>query len=419
MTTAGAIDAPAKTALLATVNGEQLTLDDLDVELFLMKSQQSKDSVVLPEAGAVLQRLIQNTLLFQEGQRLGLDKDGMILNQVTENVRHRSVLALVDSVALSVPVDAEDRKQLQFDAIEIFIQDLRTKYDVVVDTTLIQSLDYASADPEMQAYLRNSNDVVCFSPTGAMRVSSLTKNLMFQEFHGMVGKTNADQIRDEYFRDWLAEALLTYESKQRGIPNKPEMIMLARYHTRDLMLQETIGILSKVRAEPDESEIRSFYEANIKHLTPPGRVKVKSVILKDEESAKTFRNRLVQGAEMGWLAGRTAEVLEDIAAIPTTWLAPPMIGLEPGEARVGLILDTMEVPGGWVVAIITEMEETTPVPLEECREEVMRRFLAQRTGNAITDSVKLLEDSSEIVIVPGAEDLVAEHLVEWKRKNDV
>lgn len=415
---ASAADAP-DTAPLATINGDPLTLDDLDVELFLMKSQQGKGPVLLPAAGDVLQRLIQNTLLFQEGQRLGLDRDGMILNQVNENVRHRSVIALVDSVAFTVPEDTPDRRDRQFEAIDDYVASLMKTYDVQVDSTLLRSLDYGSADPEMQAYLRNSEDVLCKSPTGNMKVRSLTKTIMLQEFHGLVGKPDAAGIRDKHFDEWVTEAVLTYAAGRQGIPDSPSMRMLARYQTRDLVLQETLGVLAKIRFEPSEQELRDFYAANIEHVTPPGRVKVESIMLQNEEAARLFKSRLDQGAEMKWLANRTSEIIENMSAIPTTWLMPAMIGLAPGEARVGLILEPMEVPGGWVVAAIREMEETRPTPFEECRSELLRRMRAERTENAIVDAVKLLEHNARIEIAPGAEERIAAHLVEWKRKNDV
>lgn len=383
-----------------------------------MKSQQSKGAIVLPPAESVLQRLIQNTLLFQEGRLLGFETKGTITNQVQETVRHRSVIALVDSVAYAVPEEIENRKDEQFAAIARFVESLKTKYDVKVDSLLLKSLDYGSADAGMQAYLRDSSDVICMSPTGAMRVSSLTRNLMFQEFHGMVGKPNAEQIRDDYFEEWLTEALLTYESRAQGYPERPNMIMLARYMTRDLVLEETVGLLSDVNHVPTDHEIQAFYEANIEHLTPPGRVKVQSVILEAEEPARLFKERLDQGAQMAWLADRTAEVLDEVAAIPTTWLIPSMIGIEPSQAKIGLILDPMEVPGGWVVAQITDVEETTPVPLTECRDEVLRRLKAEQISGSVVDSIRRLVEAADIVTVPDAVELVTAHLEEWKRKND-
>lgn len=415
---AAAPAAADEAALLAVVNGEHVTLQDLDVELFLMKSQAPQGQFELPPADAVLKRLIQNTLLFQEGRRLGLHEDGKIINQVTENVRHRSVLALVDSVALSVPVDAEDRKDKQFAAIDAFIQGLKTRYDVQVNEELLQSLDYASDDPEVQKYLRESDDVLAVSPTGAMRVRSFTRTLMFQEFHGLIGREDAPQVRDEAFRDWLSEALLTYEARRQGIPQSEAMRTLAAYHTRDLVLQETLGILALDNDEPTEDELRAFYLENIEHVTPPPRVRVESVILADEEAARLFKQRLDQGAAMDWLADRTAEVLDEVSALPTTWLLPSMIGLQPGEARQGLVLDAMEVPGGWVCARIIEMEETEPVPLEECRDEVLRRLRAERTRNAVTDAVRQLQDAAVIEMMPDAEAVVADHLVEWERKHN-
>lgn len=410
--------AAADDALLAVVNGEHVTLKDLDVELFLMKSQAGRADLVLPAADAVLQRLIQNTLLFQEGRRLGLHEDPKVLNQVNENVRYRSVLALVDSVALSVPVDVADRKDRQFQAIDAFVEGLKKTYGVEVDQELLESLDYASSDPAVQDYLRNSEDVLCMAPTGAMRVRSLTRTILFQEFHGMEGRADAAQVRDECFRDWVSEAVLTYEARRQGIPEKPEMKTLAAYHTRDLVLQETLGVLATVQGEPTEEELRAFYEANIEHVTPPARLKVESTILENEEAARLFKQRLDQGAEMGWLADRTTEVLENVAALPATWLLPGMIGLQPGQARVGLVLEPLGVPGGWVVAKIVEMEDTQPVPLEECRDEVLRRLRGERTTTAVTDAVRKLKDAAVIEIVPDAEALVADHLVEWERKNN-
>lgn len=404
--------------MLATVAGDHLTLDDLDVELFLMKSQQGGDHVTLPASDAVLKRLIQNTLIFQEGKRLGLDQDGKVLNQVTENVRHRSVLALVDSVAFTVPEDVEDRKSAQFEAIDEFVKSLMVKYNAVVDSLLLKSLDYASADEATQTYLRNSDDVLCTTSFNFMRVRSLTSRLMFQEFHGMIGKSNAADIRDRNFSEWVTEALLTHESRVQGIPDNPKMRMLARYHTRDLVLEETIGLLSKININPTDQDLRDFYEANIEHLTPPARIKVESVMLGDEDAARLFKSRLDQGAEMKWLSGRTAEIVKEVAAIPTSWLNPAMIGLQPGEERVGLIMEPMGVPGGWVVARISEIEQPLPVPLEECRDEVMQRLKTERTRTAVSDAVKLLEKEAEIEIAPNAMEIITEHLVEWKGKND-
>ena len=404
--------------LLAVVNGEHVTIRDLDVELFLMQSQAAGGALVLPSPDAVLKRLIQNTLLFQEGRRLGLEEDGKIVNQVRENVRHRSVLALVDSVALAVPEGVADRKDKQFAAIDAFVQSLKAKYDVKVNEELLHSLDYASPDPAVQEELRNSSAVLCQSPTGAMRVSSFTRTLMFQEFHGLIGRPDAAQVRDECFKDWLAEALLTYESRRQGIPEREKMRTLAAYHTRDLVLQETLGVLAVTTDEPSEEQVQAFYLENIHHLTPPPRVRVESVMLENEDAARTFKQRLDQGAAMDWLADRTAEVLPNVAALPTTWLQPSMIGLRPEQVRQGLVLDALEVPGGWVVARIVEVERADPVPLEQCRDEVLRRYRAQRTTNAVTDAIRQLEDAAVIELVPDADAIVADHLVQWEKKNN-
>ncbi|MDO9170593.1 MAG: peptidylprolyl isomerase, partial [bacterium] len=170
------------------------------------------------------------------------------------------------------------------------------------------------------------------------------------------------------------------------------------------------------RYAPTEAEISAFYRENLAHLTPPARLKVQSVLLEKQSAAVTFKQRLDQGAEMTWLAKRTSEVRKDAAALPTTWLQPSMIGLKPGEARPGQVLDPYEVPGGWVVAVVTEIEQPTPRTLADCREDLLLRMKAQRTRENIADAVARLEAATTVRIVPGAEAVVRGRLAQESTK---
>ena len=292
------------------------------------------------------------------------------------------------------------------------------KYHVVVDSTLLRSLDYGSSDPAVQKRLQEDDAILAQAPTGALRVSGLTHELAFKEFHGLQGRPDADKARDDAFREWLTEAVLTYESRRLGWEQKPEIRKLARYQERDLIREEAMNMLGSVRFDPDEKEIEAFYRKNVAHLTPPPRVKVKSTMLENEAAALRFKKQLEKGAEMGWLAARTAEVQKDVQGIPTTWLQPAMIGLKPGEAKVGEILDPMEVPGGWVVVQIAEIEAPDPIPLADCRDEVKRRLKAEKIRDAVNDGIKQLQDSADIRLAPGVEETIAKHLEEWKKEHD-
>jgi hypothetical protein len=93
-----------------------------------------------------------------------------------------------------------------------------------------------------------------------------------------------------------------------------------------------------------------------------------------------------------------------------------MIGLKPGEARTGQILDPYEVPGGWVVAVVTEIEQPVPRALADCREELLLRMKAQRTRENIADAIARLEAATTVRIVPGAETVVRDQLARESAK---
>ncbi|MDO9693358.1 MAG: peptidylprolyl isomerase [Candidatus Latescibacteria bacterium] len=408
--------APSGDAPLVFVGRDTITVADLDMELYVTLQMNKGQQQQMPEPSAVLRRLIQNELIIQEGYRTGLHRKDMITSQVRETVRSRSIVVLLDSIAATAPLVIADQARAREGAIEAYIDGLKLKYGIKVDTALLASLDYASTDPTVQKRLNESDAVLAKLPSGALRVGALTRNLRFEHFHGLANKPDAAQIRDEFFEKWFSEALLGYESGRLGIPERRMIKRLAAQQERDLVLEEMVNSLGRFRYAPTEAEIAAFYRENIAHLTPPARLKVQSVLLEKQRDAETFKQRLDQGAEMTWLAKRTSEVRKDAAALPTTWLQPSMIGLKPGEARPGQVLDPYEVPGGWVVAVVTEIEQPVPRTLADCREDLLLRMKAQRTRENIADAFARLEAATTVRIVPGAETIVRDRLARESAK---
>jgi len=413
----GAAPLPAATPL-AFVDRDTVTVADLDLELYITQQMNQDRQRPLPEPAAVLRRLVQNELIVQEGYRQGLHRQDMIAAQVRETIRSRSVEVLLDSIAATAPLVAADPVRARRETVDAYVEGLKLKYGVRVDQKLLASLDYASTDPAVQKRLSESDEVIAKLPSGNLRVGALTRNLRFEQFHGLAGRSDAAQIRDEFFKKWFGEALLGHEARLLGMTKRRDVVDFAARQERDLVLEEMVNSLGRFRFSPTEAEIAAFYRENLAHLTPPARLKVQSVLLEKQAAATTFKQRLDQGADMTWLAKRTTDVRQDAAALPTTWLQPSMIGLKPGEARAGQILEPFEVPGGWVVAVVTEIEQPTPRPLADCREELLLRMKAQRTRENIAEAVARLEAATTVRIVPGAEAIVRERLARQAAKEN-
>ncbi|MBU1698775.1 MAG: peptidyl-prolyl cis-trans isomerase [Candidatus Eisenbacteria bacterium] len=94
---------PAGAAVLALVDGDPITMTDLEIILPRPKPSLTAEELQGYSPESILKRMIQNRLLEQEGYRLDAQEDPQIKNQVEELMRHRSVIALLDSI--SAPVE--------------------------------------------------------------------------------------------------------------------------------------------------------------------------------------------------------------------------------------------------------------------------------------------------------------------------
>ncbi len=389
---------------LAFIGDDTLRVVDLDIELSLMRQRApSGMPIALPEPAAVLKRMIENQLIIQEGYRMGLDQQFTVKNQVTEAVRTQCSKALLDSVAATAAADVPSRTA----AVHAYIQGLREQYAVTVDTTLLKSLDYGSADPAIQQHLHDSEDVLTRIPSGTMRVKHLSREIRFREYHGMEGKPDAAERRDKIFASWLDEALVRYQAKIEHVDERPDLRLYARRLERQLVQEESVKIFAAVDTKPTDAEVEAFYEKHLSDVTPAPRVKLDSVKLESKEAAETMRTRLAQGAMLGWLRRNLPGVVDGPPPFPQDFFDPQMLGIEAVQMKPGTVLDPFEVPGGWVVAVVDGVEKVEPAPLDACRSKIIGLMRTEQSVAQMSEAITKLRAATPITIVPDAEAMVA------------
>jgi len=402
---------------LAVVGEDTLTTTHLKIELAIMKNRNSENAnPVALEPGKVLRRLIQNQLVIQEGYRMGLDQDFTVSNQVIEVVRQECMAALLDSVAFSVPDDTPDFYETRRLAVKLYLEELAEKYEASVDSTLLASLDYGSDDPEMQKYLRESKDILAVVPTGQLSVGAFSRIIRYTEFHGLVGKPDAGNRRDDVFREWFAEALLNFQYQAQGMDKNPEIVLLAKRMERNVILEETLGILLKFDFAPTDKEVEDFYLAHLEAVTPSARVKMKSLKASDEASALALYEKILRGTPINWLFSNDPTVVQGPPPFPEEYFQPEQLGLKPEMLEVGYVPKPYQVPTGWVVAVISEVEKPEPAPLASCRTQILGMLKSDQTQLLMVEILGRLEEVSPVEILPGAEAKVATVIQDYKSK---
>ena len=146
-------------------------------------------------------------------------------------------------------------------------------------------------------------------------------------------------------------------------------------------------------------------------VIPAPRVKVQSVLARDAETARWFREELDAGAQLKWLGSRASGKVDSLPPFPADWIAADVIGLKGTSPVEGAAVGPLELSGGWAVARIVAVEPSAPAPLTSCREAVLRAMKGARIQQAIQDAFARLESATEIRILEGAKQLTADRLV--------
>jgi len=528
---AGLLAAPEDPTVLARVDGDPITLQDLD--LLLANQPETADPAEIDAAGA-LRRLIQNRLLEHEGYRIAADERPEVVSQVRDLRGYRGMMTLLDSIRTSVPdpdpaelsgtldrtstmirvshilvgsesfakilldslqagvpfaelasrrsldtaraevggdlgwgraemyipefrgvleglsvggiagpVETEEgwhlltvtdtrtetagqseemrdqlvealKRERVMGAVKSFVATLYDKYGVVVNDSLVATLDYGSTDSGVQTALHESEDVVASLPFGDLRVKDLTRRLRFEHFHGVEGKENSNEIRDEVLDDYLTELLLRYEAGQRGYNDRPAVVTAAEQLKRQLVREIVVQNVLAFPFHPDPEQVRRYYDEHSSRFTPEARLRAEGVVLADMESATRFREKLEEGAKLRWLVERTPEVQDANPTLFNDWIEPEELGLEKGEASKGAIIGPLPLEEGWGIAQVTQVESPAPLPLERCHDEVVAMMQRERSREEMNRALETLEKEAEIDVPDDAEDLVAIRIDEWR-----
>jgi hypothetical protein len=402
---------------LAIVGEDTLTTTQLKIELAIMKNRNEQNAPTAPlDPDQVLRRLIQNQLVIQEGFRMGLDREFTVVNQVREVVRHECMAALLDSVARSVSEKSPDIHEARRLAVKHYLDQLEEKYQASYDTALLASLDYGSSDPKVQKYLNESEEILAVMPTGKLTVAAYSRIVRFTEFHGLVGKPNAAEKRDEVFRDWFAEALLNFQFQAQGMEKDPEIVLIAERMERNLVLEETLRVLLEFDFSPSEKEVESYYQSHLDAVTSAPRVKMESLKTANEEPALALREKMLKGTPINWLYSNDPSVIQGPPPFPREFIEPEKLGLKPEVVEVGYIPPPYQVPTGWVVAKIEEVEKAAPQPLDRCTSTILGMMKSEQTQQLMIDILAQLEAVTPVEVLAGAEATVADVILDFEEK---
>ena len=216
-----------------------------------------------------------------------------------------------------------------------------------------------------------------------------------------------------FVQRWIEFELIYQEALKRGVPNQPEVKKGLKELEKEYIVSAFIDQFVDVNLNPDEDEIRQYYEANSdEFIRPEDMYNLRLILVETYRKANAIRQELIRGTnfadlakqhsldpssenggEKGWV--RLADLPEDLARrIPNLALNTPSVPL---KTKVGYyIVEPLGLRKKGSLMTLEEVKETIKLRLRAKKKEDRYRQLVTQLGEKtlLTTDWSVLESES-------------------------
>lgn len=334
--------------------------------------------------------------------------------QVSPVLRLPAGFVVVRVVDIRYPENAEARaeakkrvvSQQQLAFLKVHEQAQRRQF-VVLNQTLLKSLNYEAAKPGIDALLKDKRVVAEIKGGASVTVGDLTDYLRMQSFHGSdqakQGR-NMNAKKEDALEATLGRRLLNMEAQKLGIDKtnayRDRVTGYKESVIFDSFVQKVIAPENKLK----EDEVKQYYNTHLKEYSYPAMLRVKSLAFTRRAAGEDAIRKLREGSDYAWLAGnaegrvaRGTPGLLTLDGQPVTIDSMPegmqkaLTGAKSGEFKL------YESPEGHTyVLAVQQVLGSTAKPYDEVREEISRRVYGEKIKKGVESYAVRLRAQSKV-----------------------
>lgn len=278
---------------------------------------------------------------------------------------------------------------------------------VVLNTSLLKSLDYEAAKPGTEVLLKDKRIVAEIKGGVSVTVSDLTDYLRMQFFHGSNQAKQGKEMNERKagaLDAMIGRRLLNAEAVRLGLDKTHEYRDRVQGYRESLVFDRFIQQVIAPENKLKEDELKQYYAAHLKDYSYPEMVKLRSLAFTSRAAAEGAIRKLREGADYGWLASNaggqvakgTPGVLTFESRPVTTETMPEgvrkaLAGAKAGEHRL------YASPEGHVhVLTLQELIASTAKPYDEVREAAAKTLYGEKLKKGVEDYAKKLKAHSKV-----------------------
>ncbi len=305
---------------------------------------------------------------------------------------------------------AEARKQILSQQQVAFLkkheQVMRRQF-VVVNQGLLKSLNYESAQPGIDALLKDKRLVAEIKGGASVTVGDLTDYLRMQSFHGgdqvKQGK-NMNAKKEDALDATIGRRLLNMEALKLGIDKTNAYRDRLAGYKESLVFESFVQKVIAPENKLKEEEVKQYYNAHLKDYSYPAMLRVKSLAFTRRAAGEDAMRKLREGSDYGWLAanaeGRVAKGTPGVLTLdgqPVTIDSMPeglqktLTGAKSGDFKL------YESPEGHTyVLAVQQVLGSSAKPYEEVREDIAKKVYGEKIKKGVETYAGKLRAQSKV-----------------------
>ncbi len=201
--------------------------------------------------------------------------------------------------------------------------------------------------------------------------------------------------------DMVMETLLVQEARRRGLDRDAEVQRLIHEARRQILVSRLLEMTRQNQpAEVTDQEVAQFYQENKKNFEEPETTRASHILVDSEEVAKKALERVKNGEPFAKVAQElstdpTKNQGGDIGTFSRGQLIPEFEevckSLKPGEMS-GVVKTSL----GYHVILLTDRKLARTRSLEEAKDPIRQRLMAQRQQRQMETFVQELRAKAQI-----------------------
>lgn len=298
-----------------------------------------------------------------------------------------------DFATLESSLERKLRKQKSTELTIQLLEDLKKKYEVVIDEEFLAAIDETPLElqlAEKPLITTNQENI-----SGGALQAMMAKERQFRKQYDFKNE-DISTLKQRVVNGMLAQTLISWEAIAQHYENKQPFKNTYDFYRRHRLTKEIERRFISPKATLGEGEAKLYYEKNQDQYTYPESVSY-VLVEGEKELIKRIHKDIVQGANFTTVVNKhfpNGLVTKQSALSQLTpELKAPLLALKRGEVSTPFTLD-----GNGALVKLMQRKSAIPIPFKQVKEELSQNLSKEKFISSKRDFLTILKGKSTIKI---------------------